>query len=180
MECINTLHTSSNETFANSRGNTVVSKKIFGQHFQISKQAIFQAIKSPAFRLKYTKYVHGIPIVSRERAEDTRSLTRERTLTPLFFLPSQVTQFQSAHARALTTPASGAAEAHVRLPCSDAGRFTIAKELLKAGCRYAVCGGQTCEAWHDAIDEVFVESQACSGRRCAPQLTAIRWAALSP
>ncbi|MBM3494779.1 MAG: hypothetical protein FJX72_10765 [Armatimonadetes bacterium] len=42
------------------------------------------------------------------------------------------------------------------------GRFTetqrseVAKRLLQAGCRYAVCGGQNCEAWHDAVDEEFV------------------------
>ncbi len=39
---------------------------------------------------------------------------------------------------------------------TDAGRSTIARELLAAGCRYAVCGGENCEAWHDAVDEVFV------------------------
>ena len=43
-----------------------------------------------------------------------------------------------------------------------AGRFTetqrseVAKRLLQAGCRYAVCGGQNCEAWHHAVDEEFV------------------------
>lgn len=41
---------------------------------------------------------------------------------------------------------------------TDAGRSAIAKALLEAGCRYAVCGGQNCEAWHDAIDAVFVEA----------------------
>jgi hypothetical protein len=43
------------------------------------------------------------------------------------------------------------------------GRFTgaqraeVARQLLQAGCRYAVCGGQSCEAWHDAVDEEFVQ-----------------------
>jgi len=42
------------------------------------------------------------------------------------------------------------------------GRFTeehrsaIARSLLEAGCRYAVCGGQNSEAWHDAVDAEFV------------------------
>ncbi len=46
------------------------------------------------------------------------------------------------------------------------GRFTaaqrteVAKRLLQAGCRYAVCGGQDCEAWHDAVDEEFVRQHA--------------------
>ena len=39
------------------------------------------------------------------------------------------------------------------------GRFTaaqrseVANRLLQAGCRHAVCGGQSCEAWHDAVDD---------------------------
>ena len=44
------------------------------------------------------------------------------------------------------------------------GRFTeparsaIARALLDAGCRYAVCGGNNCEAWHDAVDAAFVNA----------------------
>ena len=44
------------------------------------------------------------------------------------------------------------------------GRFTgpkrtaVAERLRQAGCRYTVCGGQNCEAWHDAVDAVFVEA----------------------
>jgi len=42
--------------------------------------------------------------------------------------------------------------------CVDAaGRSAIARKLLESGCRYAVCGGQNCEAWHDAIDIEYVE-----------------------
>ena len=33
----------------------------------------------------------------------------------------------------------------------------VAKALLDAGCRYAVCGGKECEAWHDSFDWEFVE-----------------------
>ena len=35
-------------------------------------------------------------------------------------------------------------------------RSTLAKALLESGCRYAVCAGADCEAWHDAIDLAFV------------------------
>jgi hypothetical protein len=38
----------------------------------------------------------------------------------------------------------------------DVERAAVAKALLEAGCRYAVCGGERCEAWHDAVDEEFV------------------------
>jgi hypothetical protein len=39
---------------------------------------------------------------------------------------------------------------------TDADRSAVAKALLEAGCRYAVCGGESCEAWHDAVDTEFV------------------------
>jgi len=39
---------------------------------------------------------------------------------------------------------------------SDADRSTLARALLEAGCRYAVCGGRDCEAWHDAFDAEFI------------------------
>jgi hypothetical protein len=35
-------------------------------------------------------------------------------------------------------------------------RSALAKLLLEGGCRYAVCAGADCEAWHDAIDLEFV------------------------
>ena len=35
-------------------------------------------------------------------------------------------------------------------------RAVVVTGLLQAGCRYAVCGGQNCEAWHDAVDAEFV------------------------
>jgi len=31
-------------------------------------------------------------------------------------------------------------------------RSKVANTLIEAGCRYAVCGGANCEAWHDAVD----------------------------
>ena len=40
---------------------------------------------------------------------------------------------------------------------ADAERSAVAKALLEAGCRYAVCGGKNCEAWHLAFDMEFVE-----------------------
>jgi len=39
---------------------------------------------------------------------------------------------------------------------TEAQRSEVAKRLLQAGCRYAVCGGHNCEAWHDAVDLEFV------------------------
>ena len=39
---------------------------------------------------------------------------------------------------------------------TDAARSAIAKALLDAGCRYAVCAGKNCEAWHDAVDAELV------------------------
>jgi hypothetical protein len=38
----------------------------------------------------------------------------------------------------------------------DVERSVVANALLQTGCRYAVCGGESCEAWHDAVDEEFV------------------------
>ena len=40
---------------------------------------------------------------------------------------------------------------------TEAQRVVVAKLLLQAGCRYVVCGGQNCEAWHDAVDVEFVQ-----------------------
>ncbi|HAK96020.1 MAG TPA: hypothetical protein DCM87_13770 [Planctomycetes bacterium] len=37
-------------------------------------------------------------------------------------------------------------------------RSAVARALLEAGCRYVVCGGHNCEAWHDAIDWEFVNA----------------------
>jgi hypothetical protein len=39
-------------------------------------------------------------------------------------------------------------------------RSALAKALLNSGCRYAVCGGTDCEAWHDAIDLEFVTAHS--------------------
>ena len=43
--------------------------------------------------------------------------------------------------------------------CSSAHvRSAVARALLEAGCRYVVCGGRDCEAWHDAVDWEFVSA----------------------
>lgn len=34
--------------------------------------------------------------------------------------------------------------------------MAFASQLMKAGCRYAVCAGSECEDWHDAFDYAFV------------------------
>ena len=39
---------------------------------------------------------------------------------------------------------------------ADAERSSVASALLEAGCRYVLCGGALCEAWHDAVDAEFV------------------------
>jgi len=39
---------------------------------------------------------------------------------------------------------------------ANADRSVLARALLECGCRYAVCGGENCEAWHDAVDEEYV------------------------
>jgi hypothetical protein len=39
---------------------------------------------------------------------------------------------------------------------TSSDRSVLAKALLESGCRYAVCAGAACEAWHDAIDLAFV------------------------
>ena len=33
----------------------------------------------------------------------------------------------------------------------------LAHALIHGGCRYAVCAGVECEAWHDAFDAAFLE-----------------------
>jgi len=40
---------------------------------------------------------------------------------------------------------------------TDAERSAVARALLEAGCRHAVCGGESCEAWHDAVDREFIQ-----------------------
>ena len=39
---------------------------------------------------------------------------------------------------------------------SEQERVAVAKALLDADCRYVVCGGQHCEAWHDTLDIEWV------------------------
>jgi hypothetical protein len=36
-------------------------------------------------------------------------------------------------------------------------RHALALALLEAGCRYFVCGGENCAAWHDDVDTEFVQ-----------------------
>jgi len=40
---------------------------------------------------------------------------------------------------------------------TQSDRAQLAQDLLAAGCRYAVCAGQTCERWHLAVDCAFVD-----------------------
>ena len=41
---------------------------------------------------------------------------------------------------------------------TSSDRSALSKALLASGCRYAVCAGADCEAWHDAIDMEFVRA----------------------
>lgn len=38
-------------------------------------------------------------------------------------------------------------------------RSVLARRLIESVCIYVVCGGETCERWHDIIDETVVELQ---------------------
>ena len=38
-----------------------------------------------------------------------------------------------------------------------AERQRLADAIIASNCRYVVCGGAACEAWHDAMDESFLE-----------------------
>ena len=40
---------------------------------------------------------------------------------------------------------------------TEAQRGEVARQLLQSGCRYAVCGGRSCGAWHGTVDEEFVQ-----------------------
>ncbi|MDP3208910.1 MAG: hypothetical protein Q8M65_07160 [Rhodoglobus sp.] len=42
---------------------------------------------------------------------------------------------------------------------TEAQRTEVARQLLQAGCRYAVCGGQNCDAWHASVDVEFVRQR---------------------
>jgi hypothetical protein len=40
---------------------------------------------------------------------------------------------------------------------SPEGKMAFARQVMAAGCRYAVCAGLECEEWHDAFDFAFVQ-----------------------
>jgi len=40
---------------------------------------------------------------------------------------------------------------------TEAQRGEVARQLLGIGCRYVVCGGRNCDAWHATVDEEFVQ-----------------------
>ena len=41
---------------------------------------------------------------------------------------------------------------------SEEDRARVTEQLVKQGCRYAVCAGHECEIWHDLIDWAFLET----------------------
>jgi len=36
--------------------------------------------------------------------------------------------------------------------------WDTSRTLIESGCLYALCWGQDCEAWHDAIDDAYLEA----------------------
>ena len=43
------------------------------------------------------------------------------------------------------------------------GRIEVATALIRSGCRYIVCGGVNCEAWHDYADLAWVNLDLLPG-----------------
>jgi hypothetical protein len=41
---------------------------------------------------------------------------------------------------------------------TESERTVVAEALLDSGCRYVVCGGLDCEAWHDSVDDAYLVS----------------------
>lgn len=62
--------------------------------------------------------------------------------------------------------ATGAADADAR--------DRVARALVESGCVYAVCGGEACEAWHDAVDEALSVLQA-EGRVPEERMVVTTW-----
>lgn len=61
--------------------------------------------------------------------------------------------------------------------CGDAGteaRARLARRLIESGCVYVVCGGETCERWHDVVDETAVTLQV-SGEIPADHVVLTTW-----
>jgi hypothetical protein len=63
----------------------------------------------------------------------------------------------------------------------DADGFTdsknrqyLADAIIASNCRYVVCGGAHCEAWHDAMDEAFLELEL-KGEQYEEQFVMTSW-----
>jgi hypothetical protein len=51
---------------------------------------------------------------------------------------------------------------------TDAQRDALCEQLVAAGCRYLVCGGESCEKWHDWMDQAFLELELKYGEGAVP------------
>jgi hypothetical protein len=51
----------------------------------------------------------------------------------------------------------------------------LARALIRAGCRYAVCAGRECEQWHDMFDECLVEDRLDSANKNEDALVMTTW-----
>ena len=59
---------------------------------------------------------------------------------------------------------------------TDQERSAVANAVLDSGCRYAVCGGDSCEAWHDAVDTEYVKLHSHDSEEVrAPAMVMTTW-----
>ena len=49
------------------------------------------------------------------------------------------------------------------------------RSRLEEGCRYAVCGGRDCEAWHDEADAAYLELYGTDVDVADPRFTITTW-----
>jgi hypothetical protein len=54
-------------------------------------------------------------------------------------------------------------------------RHILVRALLGSGCRYLVCGGETCELWHDDADELLALESATSASDGSEILVGTTW-----
>jgi hypothetical protein len=60
-----------------------------------------------------------------------------------------------------------------------AERQAVADAIIASNCRYVVCGGAQCEAWHDAMDEAFL-AQNLEGEEYEERFVMTSWHAGEP
>ena len=55
-----------------------------------------------------------------------------------------------------------------------ADRDRLAEAIIASNCRYVVCGGANCEAWHDAMDQAFL-AQGLEGEAYEEHFVMTTW-----